>query len=169
VVDGGDLKTSVAPEPPRVVTTQDSESLRTTVNGTWTDQDGESWEVSGSGNDIVFVSTSASDHKMEYTGQWNLGAPGATHIVNDVDDIATDLPGDVRSALASDWHPPFAIRLEYRPDEDTFEGVWISGQVTYSGMSHNIKIVDDPTWDKPLVLTRDNVDTAYGASDDEKL
>jgi len=153
-VDGSDLKTSLAPDEPRVVTKAAAQKQRETVNGVWTDQEGKKWEISGTGDNVVFVSTSDSGHQMKYAGQWSLGLPFATHIVNDIEDIADDLPGDVRADLAANWHPPFAIRLEYRASDNRFEGTWISGVVTYSGLAHMIKMVEDPTWDKPLVLTR---------------
>jgi hypothetical protein len=67
----------------------------------------------------------------------------------------------VRQALASQWHPPFTVELEYRPETNELRGSWISGQVTYSGIAKTVKVVDDPTWDKPLVLTR-KVQVAQG-------
>jgi hypothetical protein len=78
------------------------------------------------------------------------------------------LPDDVRSALATQYHPPFTIKLEYIAEQNELRGEWISGQVTYSGMFHNITLVQDPTWDKPLILTRANLKIVPGAADQDQ-
>lgn len=149
-----DLQPQFEPDAPHVVTSAEAADMRNKANGTWTDQEGHEWDISGAGENIVFTEILSDGHPVAYPGHWVLGLPYASHLVNDVLDMDDTLPGDVKQDLADSWHPPFAVRLEYDPVKDEFHGVWISGEVTYGGMYHNIKVVNDPTWDKPLVLVR---------------
>ena len=158
---GSNLQPAVSPEPARVVTSKESDDMRARVNGNWVDQHGEVWEITGEGDSVVFDDHYPGGHVVRYPGTWSLGLPVASHLVNDTDDMADDLPSDIKSQLASSYHPPFAIRLEYFPDRDSFEGLWISGQVTYSQW-FGIKVVEDPTWDKRLTLARNNSHVAQG-------
>ncbi len=154
VIADGDLQTQIQPQPAQIVTAAEASDMRRSVNGTWTDRDGHVWEISGEGDNITFTETLSGGHQIVYPGHWMLGLPYASHLVNDVLDMDDALPGDVKSDLAESYHPPFAVRLQYDPGGDIFTGLWISGQVTYGAVYHNIKVVQDPTWDKRLVLTR---------------
>lgn len=169
--DHNNLEAGLQPDPPRDITAKESEALREDVNGDWVDQDGTVWKISGSGDSIVFTNVTGGGHTVEYKGTWALGMPTATHIVDNVADMDGGLPDDVKAQLASQYHPPFTIRLEYNAQESRFEGVWISGQVTYSGMTHDVRIVEDPSWDKPLILTRkgDPDYLSYGAKADDHI
>lgn len=166
---GDGLETKVDPLPPEVVDTKTSDAERAKIDGAWVDQNGEVWEISGKGDAITFVDIYASGHRVTYIGQWSMGIPYASHLVNDVLDMDDSLPGDVKDQLASTYHPPFAVHLEYRADKDQFTGQWISGQVTYSAMWHTVKVVEDPTWDKPLILTRENPMDVFGARSEVML
>jgi hypothetical protein len=154
--DGTGLQTAIQPDPPREMTQAQSDSALAGISGSWIDQDGNFWDISdpGKGTDLVATETNRSGHKLAYKSSWMLGLMDGTHVVDDVLDMDDELPMDVRQQLASSFHPPFAIKLEYLPKEDALQGQWISGTVTYSGLSHAVKVVDDPTWDKPLKLTR---------------
>ena len=169
--DHNNLESGLQPDQPREMSSKESEDLRAEVNGDWVDQDGTVWKISGSGESIVFTNVMGTGHAVEYKGVWALGMPTATHIVDNVEDMDGGLPMQVKQQLASQYHPPFTIRLEYNPLESRFEGVWISGQVTYSGMTFQVSIVEDPSWDKPLILTRKgNPDyLSYGAKADDHI
>jgi hypothetical protein len=164
---GDGLDQGIKPAPPRDITISDAAKQCGKLAGSWTDQEGLEWNVAGDGGNLVFTQTLAGGHRIAYQSQSALCAVDGTHIVNDIEDIGHDLPDDVRASLASDFHPPFAIRLEYRPDEGSLSGVWISGTVTYSAMWHTISVVDDPSWDKPLILTQAIYGVASGAGDKE--
>ncbi len=152
--DGSGLENVMQSDPPRVVDQTQADAEKANIAGRWTDQEGLAWDLVVNGNEVSATSTSRNGHAMTYASQWSLGELRGKHIVNDPADIGGDLPDDVRMELARTWHPPFTIELEYQPADGTLRGTWISGQVTYSGMTHNIRIVEDPTWDKPLILTR---------------
>jgi hypothetical protein len=154
--DGNGLQTSIQPNPPREMTQAQSDAALAAIIGSWIDQDGNPWDISnsGKGKSLVATETNRSRHKVAYQSTWTLGLLDGTHIVGDVLDMDDDLPMDVRQQLAGQFHPPFAVKLEYLPNEDALRGQWISGTVTYSGLTHAVKVVDDPTWDKALKLTR---------------
>jgi hypothetical protein len=46
------------------------------------------------------------------------------------------------------------LKLEYNADKNELSGIWMSGQVTYDGISHEVSIVEVPTWDQRMVLSR---------------
>ena len=150
----GGLQQNVQPDPSRTVTQDQSDAMHDAVLGVWTSQNGETWEIAGTGATIVATETYLNGHKVIFNGQWALGRIVALHPIDNIDDMDDTLPPDVRASLANDYHPPFTIRLEYFPDKRTLKGVWISGQVTFSGLMHVVKVIADPTWDKPLVLVR---------------
>lgn len=161
--DGSGIETSIAAEKPRSIDADRAAALRPSLNGTWIDQDGFVWHVAGEG-DSVSLTQAKSEHPVTYDGRYSLGLIDATHIVDNVLDLGEDLPMDVRQALAATYHPPFKIRLEYSADRDELSGIWSSGQVTYNAMSHAVSLVETPTWDKSLVLTRSSgLKVAQGA------
>ena len=152
--DGSGLDTGLKPTPPRQITEADSDKMRLGLAGKWTDQDGYVWEIEVAGNALTITNTNNNRHRVVYKSELSLGHIHGVHLVDNVADMNDTLPGDVKEALASTYHPPFTIELDDQPEGNALRGMWISGQVTYSGMTHAIKIVEDPTWDSPLVLTR---------------
>lgn len=156
--DGSALTDATETDPEQTVTQADSDAERAQIEGDWTDQDGHTWTIvgkgAGKGDALTATEKQTSGHNVAYDSQWSLGVIDGKHLVDNVLDMDDGLPMDVRQALASSFHPPFAIRLDYIPDKDELHGIWISGTVTYNGMSHAVKVVDDPTWDKALTLTR---------------
>ena len=167
--DGSAIETPVQSNPPREMTQAQSDAALASIGGIWIDQDGNTWTLSdpGKGASMTATETYKSGHTVAYQSNWTLGLLDGSHTVNDVADMDDGLPMDVRQQLAGQFHPPFAIKLEYLPDSNTLRGQWISGTVTYSGMSHAVRVVDDPTWDKALVLTRNPWKLASGAGDKE--
>jgi hypothetical protein len=124
--DGSALTETADPRPPRHVTEADSRQQHDRILGAWIDQNGNLWTIAGNGDALAVTETYAQGHKVLYTSQWSLGEISGAHSVDNVQDMDDTLPMDVRQALASTYHPPFTIKLEYLRDQDRLQGQWIS-------------------------------------------
>jgi hypothetical protein len=149
-----DIDAGLTPAPTRVMGGEEAAKLHAGLNGQWTDQDGFPWDITGTGDALTLTHTNPNGHRVAYSSKWSLGLIDGTHPVDHPEDLSHDLPEEVRQALASRYHPPFTVKLEFLPDRDQLSGLWISGRVTYGGAFHDISVVEDPTWDRPLVLER---------------
>ena len=153
---GDDLELYAQPNgEPRVFTNDLSEQLRQRLNGTWTDQSGRAWEISGEGISIMLVQIYRNGHRVPYDANYSLGKITGTHAVNDPRDIGDNPPlaAWVKRVVATRFKPSFKVRLEVIPPGARLEGTWHSAYVTYSP---DTKKVDDVhgRFAKPLILTR---------------
>ena len=136
---------------PLTMTTEQAQMLREKLNGTWTDEKGNTWEISGGSNSITLTDSYQNGHKVVYNGQYNLGKVTGEHIINDPLDME-GLPEQVSQQVASNFRTPYRIALDVSPNADRMEGTFSAQYVTY-GMDYTIESVHD-WYDRPLMLTR---------------
>lgn len=159
---GKGLELAAKPAPaPQTVTPERAQELRQKLNGTWTDQDGKQWEVSGGGTSITLIEIRKDGHRLAYDSRYNLGKITGQHIINNPADISDSLPDPVKQQLASKFKPPFGVALEVSSGADRLEGTWSSQHVTYDGDDYTVKRIHDP-YDRPLTLTRSGTRVAQG-------
>lgn len=164
---GKGLELAATPAPaPRTITAAQAQALRDRLNGRWIDQDGQTWEVSGSGADIVLTNLRPGRTTLTYRGRYQLARATGTHTFVSPDDMSGDLPGWVHAGLV-DMKLGFRVALTATAAGDRLEGTWSSQHVTYSPGSQTIEKVHDP-YDRPLVLTRTTEKVAQGAKDNEE-
>lgn len=161
---GSGLEKIVKPaETPETMTTKQAGTLRERINGKWVDQNGNPYEISGSGNTITVTEIKTDTPSRPYGGSFDLGRITASFTVRTINDIGASLPAEVRRQLVS-MRYTFGISLSVIEDGEKLDGTWRSQHVTYSGMDYKISKVHDP-YDVKLTLTRPGVKTAMGAAE----
>lgn len=159
---GSGLEQRAAPVHVCTVTTAQAAERRAALNGAWSDQSGDAWDVSGAGEAITLLSRRGGKPALAYTGTYRLGRIQATHLVGAPNEI-DDLPDWVRAGLVG--RTSFIVRLDDCSD-GRLEGTWESRHVTYSPAFKTISRIHDP-YDLRLVLSRGGEGTARGATDGE--
>lgn len=132
------------------VTEAQSSERRAALNGAWSDQNGNAWDVSGSGDSIALVERKAGTPAIVYAGTYRLGRVQATHVVGAPNEIA-DLPDWVRVGLVG--RTSFVVRFDDCRD-GKLTGTWESRHVTYSPALQTIGKIHDP-YDLALNLGRE--------------
>lgn len=146
--------------PSEPMNSADAAKLRDAINGLWVDQHGKHWEIAGRDSTVSMTAIYATGHRVVYVGTWNLGLIAALHTIKDPADIE-DLDDDVSRQLATTWHPAFGVNVAFHRVSGQLDGTWSSQHVTYDGMDHAVKSVQEP-WDQPLTLSRSGLKVAQG-------
>ena len=110
---------------PLTMTTEQAQMLREKLNGTWTDEKGNTWEISGGGNSITLTESYQNGHKVVYNGQYNLAKVTGEHIINDPLDME-GLPEQVSQQVASNFKTPYRIALDFANGEGNCLAVLVS-------------------------------------------
>lgn len=145
------------------VTQAQAAARQAALNGPWSGQNGDTWDVSGAGGSISLVERRTGKPALTYTGTYRLGRIQATHPVGAANEIDTTLPDWVRAGLVG--KTSFVVRLD-DCDAGRLEGTWESRHVTYSPAFKTISRIHDP-YDLRLVLSRGGEGVARGATDEE--
>lgn len=160
-----ELKGQPSQAKPRETSEEQSKNLREKIDGKWMDQDRHPWLVGGGKFGIIVTQYRPGGHKVVYNSDFKLGTITGSHTINDVKDISEPLPASVKQQLVSKYKPPYKIRLTANDAGDRLEGIWISKQVTYSGLTEEVTKVEGD-YNVPLILTRPETSgTALGMKD----
>ena len=152
----------------QTISSAEANALRGRIDGRWWDGDRRPWDVTGSGPSIQLAETYPDGHQVKYSGTFSLAKISAAHPVDDPADIRDELPMEIKTQLASSYHPPYRVTLEVRPEGNEMVGTWSSQAVTYSsgfGQFTVEKIHD--AFDIPLLLTR-TANSVPGAADGDR-
>jgi hypothetical protein len=155
---GTGLEQRAAPVHVCTVTTAQATERRAALNGAWQDRNGDSWDVSGTGESITLVERRAGKPAMPYTGTYKLGRIQATHPVGAPNEIDDALPDWVRAGLVG--RTSFVVRLD-DCGLGRMLGTWESRHVTYNPTFRTIGRIHDP-YDLSLQLDRGGMKMARG-------
>jgi hypothetical protein len=146
------------------ITTAQAAERRTAINGPWTDQQGNTWELSGSSEAVSVVERRGNGKPpLTYTGTYRLGRLEATHRVLAASSVGDELPLWVRQGLVG--KTSFVIRLD-DCDGSRLDGTWESRHVTYNPAFKSITRIHDP-YDLKITLSRGGEGVARGAAEEE--
>lgn len=151
---GTGLEQRAVPVRACTVTAAQASQRRAALNGEWIDQNGATWDVSGSGETISLVERRPERPIRTYTGTYRLGRIQGTHAVGAANEIDPPLPEWLRKALVG--KTSFVARLDDCGD-GKLHGTWESRHVTYDPRYKVISRIHDP-YDLALVLTRPRAD-----------
>ncbi|MGE0151732.1 MAG: hypothetical protein AB7R90_03885 [Reyranellaceae bacterium] len=141
------------------ITAADAAQRRAALNGAWVNQNGEAWEISGSGSSITMVQRLDDGRVLRFVGTYVLGRAHGTHQVAKPDDVGKSLPANIRGQLVG--RTSFVVRLDDCGD-GRLRGTWESRHVSYSPAYGIIDKIHDP-YDLALVLSRPGkVEVAQG-------
>jgi len=152
---GSDLEQRMALRTACTVNSEQATAMRASLNGEWVDGAGDTWRLTGDGEQIVLRQNKAAGGvQMDFVGTFRLGRIEARHAIRSPEVISSDLPGWVRAGLAR-WSPTlyFVVRLDACPGDPSLSGTWQSQHVTYSPTYQSISRVHDP-YELRLTLTR---------------
>lgn len=140
--NGTGLQTAAEAAKAKTYGPEDMKKVRESQNGQWTDQNGDVWVISGTGNAIVLLHKRAAGER-KYEGAAQFKDIEAVFKITRVEDLSDGLPLKVRQQLvAKDLD--FKIRLKFDDAERRFDGVWISRSVTYDRASETVERIHDP-------------------------
>lgn len=146
------------------ITAAQAAERRAAINGPWTDQQGTTWEITGSSEAASFIERRGGNRPpLTYTGTYRLGRLEATHRVLAANAVGEELPLWVRQGLVG--KTSFVIRLD-DCDASRMTGTWESRHVTYNPAFKTITRIHDP-YDLQLTLSRGGEGVARGAADEE--
>lgn len=149
-----ELKGQPSKTKPRETSEEQSKNLREKIAGKWMDQDRHPWLINaGKTTGVSVTQYRAGGHKIVYNGDFRVAKLGASHTIKDVKDIVEAMPASVKQQLATKYQPPYRVQLDANDAGDRLAGIWISKQVTYSGLTEEVQKVGDD-YNQPLVLTR---------------
>ncbi|MCC7274744.1 MAG: hypothetical protein IT561_18890 [Alphaproteobacteria bacterium] len=149
---GRALETAGRPDPrPIALSEAGAAALRAGLNGRWTDQDGQVWEIAGTGETMTLDEERAAAAPRRYVAAFRLGRIAGESKVTAVGDMDDDLPLRVREQLVG--RVAFGLTLVADAAATRLDGVWSSQHVTYSGVTLEVSRIHDP-FERRLVLTR---------------
>lgn len=161
---GTGLEQRAAPVLVCTITAAEAAARRAALNGPWSDQAGQTWEVAGTGHVISLVEHRGDGKPpLTYTGTYRLGRIEATHRVLAAHAIGEELPMWVRQGLVG--KTSFVVRLD-DCDPSRLDGTWESRHVTYNPAFKTIGRIHDP-YDLKLTLSRGGEGVARGATEEE--
>jgi hypothetical protein len=156
---GNALRTAAEGAQAKTYSSDDVDKVRESQNGHWTDQNGEVWEVSGTGSSIVLLHKRAAGER-KYEGNIHFKDAEAIFKITRVEDLSDGLPLRVRQQLLGKGLD-FKVRLKFDDAERRFDGVWISSNVTYDLANQTVERIHDP-FESALVLRAQQKRMAQG-------